>query len=235
MPTEPKPRRIGRLHVALAALALAGSTAFVTWWNTSLYGLPDVGDPFDVAAFGQPIPDETNAYILYKQAAALLPEGPQANTNDDWKTADAKQREWFEQSQEALAIWRKGTDRPDARYISPYLIRFETNLDVARAVRSFGRLALLKGSRLEDSGDFEGALNWYLAHLRSTRHSGRHGTIIDRLIGVSMYGGVSARLIRWAADPKVDSKMLRRALDAAIAADGATSPISDALKMEYLS
>jgi hypothetical protein len=221
--------------VLLAALALAGSTAFVTWWITSLLGLPDVGDPFDVVAFGQPIPDETNAYVLYRKAVALLPEEPEGgHRNDDWKTAGTEQRAWFERSQEALAIWRKGTDRPDARYISPQVIRFETSLEVAQTLRSFSRLALLKGSRLEDSGDFEGAQDWYLALLRSSRHSGQRGTIIDRLIGVSMYGAVSARLSRWAANPKVDAKMLRRALDAAIAADAATAPMSDCLKMEYL-
>ena len=46
--TQARPRRLGRLALALAALALSGSTAFLTWWTTTLMGLPDVGDPFDV-------------------------------------------------------------------------------------------------------------------------------------------------------------------------------------------
>jgi hypothetical protein len=220
--------------VFLAALGLAGSTAFLTWWTTSLVGLPDVGDPFDVKAFGQPIPDETNAFVLYRKAVGILPEEPEDNANDDWKTADTEQRAWFERSQEALAIWRKGSERPDARFLDPDLIRFDSNLNVLYALRSLGRLTLLKGSRLEDSGDFDGALDWYLALLRVSRHCGKRGCIAERIIGIAIHRGASTRLIRWAADPKVDAKMLRRALDAVIAADAATPPTSDCLKMEYL-
>ncbi len=235
MSTEPHPRRIRRLALALAALALAGSTAFVTWWMTSLIGLPDVGDPFDVKAFGRPIPDETNAFVLYKQAAAILPKEPDTPANYDWKTIDPVQRGWFERSQEALAIWKKGTERPDARYIKPEDVTFETKLDVAQSLRSFVRLALLQGSRLEDSGEFDGALDWYLALLRSSRHCGRHGVLVERLLGMAMHQWASTRLIRWAADPKVDARILRRALDAAFEADAATAPMSEGLKMEYLS
>ena len=36
-------------------------------------GLPDIGDPFDVEAFqGETIPDDRNAFVLYRQAAALF-------------------------------------------------------------------------------------------------------------------------------------------------------------------
>ncbi len=236
MSTEPNPRRIRRLTLALAlaAVALAGSTAFVTWWNTTLVGLPDVGDPFDVKAFERPIPDETNAFVLYKQASAIVPKGPESPKNYDWKTADPEQRAWFERSQEALAIWRKGTERTDASFVNPATANFDTKLDVAQNLRSFGSLALLQGSRLEDSGDFDGALDWYLALLRSSRHCGKRGAFIERIIGIAMHRLASTRLTRWAADPKVDAKMLRRALDATIAADAATPPTSDALKMEYL-
>jgi hypothetical protein len=233
--TEIKPRRTGRRIVVLAALVLAGSTAFVTWWTTTLVGLPDVGDPFDIKAFERPIPDETNAFVLYKQAAALLTKEPEHTANYDWNTADTVQRAWFERSQEALAIWKRGTERPDARSMNPATVTFESNSDIAQKLRSFGRLALVKGSKLEEEGDFEGALDWYLALLRSSRHCGKRGTLIERIIGMAMHRWASTRLIRWSADPKVDVRMLRRALDAAFEADAATPPISDGLKTEYLS
>ncbi len=235
MNDEPQPRRIGRLALVLGALVLAGSTAFVTWWTTTLVGLPDVGDPFDVEAFCRPIPDETNAFVLYKQATALLPKGPDEPATYDWKTASPAQKAWLERSRPALAIWRKGTERPDALYVNPATMTFELKLDVAQALRNFGRLALVEGSRLEEAGDFQGALDLYLALLRCSRHSGTRGTMIERLIGISMHGWVSTRLIRWAADPKVDAKLLRRALDASLAAGDATAPNSDGLKVEYLS
>jgi hypothetical protein len=231
---EPKPRRIGRRALLLAAMALAGSTAFLTWWTTTLMGLPDVGDPFDVEAFSRPIPDDTNAFILYRQASTILPKEPEMAVYD-WKEAGPDHRAWHDRGREALAIWRKGTERPDALYINPGALTFETKLDVVWGLRSLGRLALIEGSRLEDSGDFEGALDWYIALLRSSRHCGTRGTFIERLVGIAIHRWVSTRLIRWAADPKVDDGLLRKALDAAIAADAATAQTSDGLKVEYLS
>ena len=41
--------------------------------GAQLIGLPDVGDPFDVAAFRAfTIPDDRNAFVLYRRAATLL-------------------------------------------------------------------------------------------------------------------------------------------------------------------
>ena len=232
--TEAKPRRPGRLVVGLAALALAGSTAFLTWWTTTLMGLPDVGDPFDVAAFERPILDDSNAFVLYKQAAATLPKEP-PNLTGDWNTAGPAERQWLESSRDALETWRRGTERPDALYIPPGALTFEVMLDVTQKLRFFTKLALLQGSKKEADNDVQGALEWYLAILRSSRHSGKRGTFIERLVGIAMHNMAGTRLIRWAADPRVDAGMLRRALDAAHATEAATPPTSDGLKTEYLS
>ncbi len=227
-----KPRSIGRTLLAVGALILAGSTALFTWWTTTLTGLPDVGDPFDIEAFCQPIPDDTNAFVLYKQAAAILPKEPDLPANYDWATAPQAQRDWIDESHEAFALWKKGTERPDALYVNPAAITFDSKLDVAQALRSFCRMALVEGSRLEGEGDFDKALDLYLSVLRCSRHCGKRGTFIERMIGMHRWAG--ARLTRWAADAKVDARMLRRALDAAIAAEKTTAPTSDGLKDEYL-
>ncbi len=165
----------------------------------------------------------------------LLPKEPDTPANYDWKTAGPEQRRPGSTGVRTLSeSGGEGTERPDASYINPAVLTFETKLDIAQNLRSFGRLALLQGSRLEDQGDFEGALDWYLALLRSTRHCGKRGTMVERLIGIAMHRWASTRLIRWSADPKVDARMLRKALDAAIAADVATPPTSESLKAEYL-
>jgi hypothetical protein len=44
-------RRLLRVIVVLAACVAVTATAFAIWWLNSLNGLPDIGDPFDVAAF----------------------------------------------------------------------------------------------------------------------------------------------------------------------------------------
>jgi hypothetical protein len=40
--------------------------------------------------------------------------------------------------------------------------------------------------------------------------------------------------VNWAADPRVDARMLRRALEDTLEADAMTPPLSEALKLEYL-
>ena len=67
MPTDPerpsKPRRRRPWAVALTVLVMIA--VFATWRATSLSGLPDVGDPFDVAAYADvKVPDERNAFGL---------------------------------------------------------------------------------------------------------------------------------------------------------------------------
>ena len=66
------------------------------WWLLQLTGLPDIGDPFDVAAFRSfTIPADRNAFVLYSQAAELLKPNSQylatASTRVDqlarWSTA----------------------------------------------------------------------------------------------------------------------------------------------------
>ena len=59
----------------LGLLVLYGLMALVIWgllWRRSqLAALPDVGEPFDVAAFRLPahVPDDRNAFVPYRRAA----------------------------------------------------------------------------------------------------------------------------------------------------------------------
>ena len=63
---------------------------------------------------------------------------------------------------------------------------------------------------------------------------GRHGFLAERLTGVAMHDDASRALTRWAADPRVDAPLLRRALAEVVAIDAMTVPRSEALKQEYL-
>src|SRR4051812_2128778 len=65
-------RRLRQLAWALLGLT-AAAVAFAAWWLTSLRGLPDIGDPFDVAAIREPaIPDERNAFTFLRRAHETL-------------------------------------------------------------------------------------------------------------------------------------------------------------------
>ena len=42
------------------------------WWVTQLWGLPDIGDPFDVVAFeAVHVPDDRNAFVVYLEATSF--------------------------------------------------------------------------------------------------------------------------------------------------------------------
>ena len=97
-----------------------------------------------------------------------------------WAEANPTCRDYLAKSGEALATWRAGAEKPDFRYEHPEGLGFRTLLGVSQELRTMVRLAALEGSRLEGEGDVIGAWGWYRAALRSSRHSGRHGFMIER-------------------------------------------------------
>src|SRR5262249_9055673 len=66
-------RQLLPVVVVLAACVAVAATAFAIWWFNSLNGLPDIGDPFDVAAFRAfRLPDEQNAFAYLRRAKEKL-------------------------------------------------------------------------------------------------------------------------------------------------------------------
>ena len=66
-----------RRVMGVALMLLLIVTAPPLWWAAQLTGLPDIGDPFDVEAFRtQAIPDDRNAFVLYRRAVALYRAAP---------------------------------------------------------------------------------------------------------------------------------------------------------------
>ncbi len=57
---------------------------------------------------------------------------------------------------------------------------------------------------------------------------------IERLVGAALLESSSHRINHWAADPRVDAALLRRALADVLAADALTFPLSENMKLEYL-
>jgi hypothetical protein len=227
----------------------------------SLRELPDVGDPFDVAAFrANDVPDGENALILYDRALeAIRASGTGPGADLQWliqfgqtesdiprvflngRAAAWRQRALGLPSEiahlvrlgEGLDLWRRGTDRarsaPGPSH-GEFLAKSQRDL----ALRGLARLALRKAALLEDDGDLAGAWGWYRAALRSSRHVGMRGGAEDRGLGAAILADAAESVERWAADPRVDAALLRRALRDAIEADEMTPPDSDAIKIEYL-
>jgi hypothetical protein len=218
------------------------------WWATQLWGLPEVGIPFDAAAFeAATVPDDRNAFLPYGDASAIARQVESKLIRDkiplyehwdefkgDWSKSSAYWHDRVGDFREALAHWREGSERPEAFYHHPEGLSFSTLLPVTQHLRLLANLACLEGSRLEDLGDFEGAWGWYRAVLRSSRHSGSYGFHVERGMGVAMHKQAAEALTRWASNPRVTAPLLRRALDEVIAIDTMTVKYTDILKRELL-
>jgi hypothetical protein len=232
--TQPNGSRLRRRVAVIILIMLALFVAFLTWQYTSLRGLPDIGDPFDVAAFSAvQVRDEDNAYVFYRQAVAKFRDKEGAFPAD-WATATEADKRWLEENREALDLWRRGTERPDALFFKPAELTFDTSIEVPEKVRSLARLSALESWRLESLGDYRGSWAWHRADLRASQHLGHHGMLIERLIGVSIHAGAATRITAWAKQPQVDAAMLRQALADVQAIGEMASPPSEWIKSEYL-
>src|SRR5262249_53065535 len=117
-------RQLLRVVVVLAACVAVAATALAIWWLNSLNGLPDIGDPFDVAAFRAfRFPDEQNAFTYLRRASQKLTRivGWDATNGADpselkfsWSIANPTLREWAGQNREAFELFQRGAEQADA-------------------------------------------------------------------------------------------------------------------------
>jgi hypothetical protein len=232
-------RRVG---LVLLYLLIATAGGLLGWRELSLRKIPGLAEPFDEAKLGTVnVRDADNAMIGYAEAArrikplanqALQDAGKTWSFND-WSSADASVRRWTEENRPALELYLRAADRPDALLYQPKAYTIETPFDQVHGLREFARLAILEGSRREQAGDLEGAWRCYRAILRSSRHVGRHGAALQRLIGHSLLTQGRSPSMAWANHPGVTSAMLRRAIDDVGECAALTSPASEMIRAEY--
>src|SRR5262249_33664240 len=150
---------------------------FAIWWLTSLNGLPDIGEPFDVAEFRAfSIPDEHNAFTYLRRAQEKCVPfnewGPGAQPSDtkfSWSIAIPKLREWAGRNREALELFQEAAEQPDAANPAG-----EPVADLEAGELFW--LAILDASRRQESGDTAGAWDRYRAVLGMITHFRRRGS-----------------------------------------------------------
>ena len=113
-----------RVVVVLAVGVAVAATALAIWWLNSLNGLPDIGDPFDVAAFRAfRLPDEQNAFTYLRRASEKLTPivgmvgGNGADPGElkfSWSIANPTLREWAGENREAFELFQQGAEQADA-------------------------------------------------------------------------------------------------------------------------
>ena len=107
-------RQFLRITLVLGICVAVAASAFAIWWLTSLNGLPDIGDPFDVAAFKAfSIPDDRNAFTFLRRAEEKLTPSP-PGICASWSQADPLVRVWVEANRQALELFQQGADQSDA-------------------------------------------------------------------------------------------------------------------------
>ena len=229
------------LLVVTIGLAVAAG-ALAIWWLNSLNGLPDIGDPFDVAAFraAPRIPDDRNAFAWFRRAEKMLtpwPELPGAvdrfSPTVSWSKADPRLRAWVEENRRALELFQEGAEQSDASldlagdpstsfdysYVNP------GPLDL---------LALLEASRRQEGGDTAGAWSCYRAVLRAVAHGSRRENFQQSRVNLHS-AWLRTRLATWAADPRTTIPQLHAALDEALKAEPRPDWDSYTLKIRYIS
>jgi hypothetical protein len=210
-------RQLLRVAVVLAACVAVPATALAIWWLNSLNGLPDIGDPFDVAAFRAfRLPDERNAFTYLRRASEKLTpiRGSEAWNGAEpgqlkfsWSNANPTLREWAGENREAFELFLQGAELADAAnpagdpkdgwYIHGGLLT----------------LACLEASRREESGDSAGAWDCHRAALRTITHFRRRGSTIQRQQARGASRMLQRRLTDWATGPRTTISQLRTALE----------------------
>lgn len=208
-----------------------------------LAGVSDMPEPFDVSEFAKwDVPDEDNAFTDYRLAVEMkeklgtiaTPPSFDAVLKDGWAKSDEELLSWMKLQRESLDVWRRGTTKQNARYVSPLDLSFTTLLPVIQEQRMFARLAVLEGYRCLEQGELDDACQWGLAIFRSGGHTTFRGCLIQGLVGVALHSMASNSLQQWAEHPQVTSKQLESALADIRSGEALYEPTSSILKAEYM-
>src|SRR5262249_30561735 len=143
---------------------------------------------------------------------AVIRSAPTAS----WSNLDPKLRAWVEENRQALELFQKGAEQSDASLdlTGDPLTSFDGSVVKPGVV---GVLALLEGSRRQESGDTAGAWDCYRAVLRATAHVSRRESLQQSRVNASC-NWLRQRLATWASDPRTTIPQLRGALDEVIKA-----------------
>ena len=176
-------RQLVRVTLVLAIGLAVAAAALAIWWLTSLNGLPDIGDPFDVEEFRAfSVPDDRNAFTYLRRASEKLTPvrgvvvGQGADPGQlkfSWSIARPMWREWAGENREAFELFRQAAEQSDAANPAG-----DPTTDVHPD--SLIMLSLLEASRRQESGDTAGAWDCYRSVLRMITHFRRRGSTLQR-------------------------------------------------------
>ncbi len=204
--------------------------------------IPNVGEPFDIEArYALVVPDDENAYVEYREAAALyVAPSPQVEEDREavieygWSHATPELEQHLRDNEPALSAWRRGTEKDDAQYYLTTDLHMYLALPVDDALTKLARDALAIARKLEADGMASEAWRWYRVAIRSSRHCGRNGGFVERILGTQIFSRTADRLVDWSADTRLSSEHLLFAVADVRLAEKLTAKTSSLLETEYI-
>lgn len=242
--TRDKPSRLKRLlpgmaiALVLAMLVILGPVCGRQW---RISQVPDIGDPFPVSEVLRPIPEQENAYPLFKEAFALLEDVSVADKGeyldevmDGWDLTDNQLNKYLRLNRPALEKWREATEKPDYQIVpigqvsnDPYMTELTANRDLIRWCQ-------LEIERLTKSGRPADAFPWLRASFRCSGLVTRNGPWLDRTVGVAFFEVTARSAEEWMQHPDVTADELLRLLSIVQESARLAEKPSTTVKMEYL-
>lgn len=243
--TEPRPTWLERLRAIprgvwgfMVLLFLLLSPLLVRTWFLSQ--VPDIGDPFDVAAFckSMEVPSDQDALPVYRNACRLFTsvqesrgrsEPAQERTDSvlkqGWSVADDSVKEWVAVHEPSLREWKRAAEMDQIRFDPLENLNGRYAIELRPLRLAFVRLAQLKGRQCEEQNNFAEAFEWYRARLRSRRRAS---------FSLHLYERDLHDLLHWASLPEVTADQLNTALGQLRRDHAALQPTSDEIKKEYI-
>ena len=231
-------RQLLRVMLVVTICLAVAAGVLAIWWLTSLNGLPDIGDPFDVAAFRTfRLPDDQNAFTFFRRAWKAVEPVP----NIDFSETNPEFRAFVEANRPAVELIVKGAGQVDG--ISgpvgePLPGENNSDLDAAYPLQasSWGLIGMMltEGGLREERGDMAGAWDCYRAVLRMTVHVRRRERLKDRARVTLWLPSLRKDLATWAADPRTTILQVRRALEEVVECRPMPEWDAFTLKIEYL-
>ena len=225
------------------AILVVIAAAPIVYRSTQFYGIPPIDQLVDPEIDGRVVmPSDENAFTFYRCATQLLPSDSEMinvragieiiDRGESWTAVPADVRNHLDECQPALAQWKLGTELDSAHYLDVADYNYSTMLPVVQDLRRFSHLATLQMSRCLAAGKTAEAWSWLKALVRSSRHVGKQGVSIERLVGIAIHEAACESILMWARHDSVTGELLEAAIRDLREANLLTLATSDTMKAE---
>ncbi len=227
------------LIVPVVVLSLVVLSVFA-YRLSQLRGVPDIGHPFDVEAFGTvDIDPADNANADYDRAVGWMtmssePDGKDLDKVFDgtWSDASLEVRRWLGDNEAILKLWQVGTEKDHYFIVQPKDLTSWNSIGSASELMDICQLSRLAAIQAESKGRFDEAWKWHLASFRSSRHVGMYDTIFP-MLGTYAHLVAVEGIIPWANSETVTAEQLSRALGDILEAYELTALPSSVIRADY--